>query len=414
MRVIGIAGAGTVGSALLRLLECSGAARAKAVLVRDVSRRREGLPPGLRLTEDPEEILADPEIGLAVELMGGTDAAFSFAARALGAGKHLVTANKNLIAERGPELFALARERGVSIGFEAAVCAGMPVIRAFQESFRADRVLGVEGILNGTCNYILTRMDEAGLGLAQAVAEAQGLGLAEPDPSYDLSGRDSACKLSILASLASGAWVDPASLRVEGIEGIEPEDIRQARRLSFRIRLLGLLRLGPEGGLEEACVGPALVPEDHPLASVRFENNALLADCAGLGPNFFSGRGAGPLPTATALLSDILAAAEGRGLVPGAGHPFLAGRAAAPEGKAESRRLLRLSPPPGAEASLPALLAAAGIGIESLARSAPRAGGQEKLEVATRPASARAFEGLARALEAAGWPRPLSLRMIEA
>lgn len=414
--MIGIAGAGTIGSALIRKLSESADVAVKAVLVRDASKRREGLPSGTRLTTSMDEILSDPSVGTVVELMGGTEAAFVFASKALKAGKNLVTANKNLIAERGPELFALACERGLAIGFEAAVCAGIPVIRAFQESLRADRITAVEGILNGTTNYILTRMDEDGSGYAEALAAAQSLGLAEPDPSYDVSGRDSACKLAILATLATGARVDPRSLHVEGIERLDAEDVRQARRMGYRIKLLGYARAAREGGLEDAGVGPMLVPEGHPLAAVRLENNAVLAECEGLGPNLFMGKGAGPMPTATALFTDILDIAQGRGRVPAAGDPFLSGAASCEaHTPSASRRYLRFSVPdrPGVLAAVSGLFAAQGISIKSVLQPETREDGMVPLVITTHAAPGSAFASLAKSLEAGGWGSPVAMRIVE-
>jgi len=416
MHCIGIAGAGTVGSALIRRLSGSREIAVKAVLVRDAAKRREGLPPGTRLTTSMDELVGDPAIETVVELMGGTDAAYVFASRALAAGKNLVTANKNLLAERGPELFALAREKGRAIGFEAAVCAGMPVIRAFQESLRADRIVAVEGILNGTTNYILTKMDEEGSSYAEALAAAQKLGFAEPDPAYDVSGRDSACKLSILAGIAFGGRIDPNRLPVAGIERLEAEDIKQAKRMGYRIRLVGFARVTAADGTVDAGVSPVLVPEQHPLASVRLENNAVLVESEGFGPNLFMGKGAGPLPTATSLLTDILDIAQGRGLVPGSRHPFLVGEARRDESRSStSRHYLRLSVPdrPGVLAGVSGLFAARGISIKSVLQPENREDGMVPLVITTHATSGAAFAALLRDLEKAGWGRPVPMRIVE-
>ncbi len=230
MHKIALAGAGNIGSALLRLIVESAQAldqggkpliEVRSVLVRDLNKARPGLPPGLRLVNDPAQIIEDGEIQTVVELMGGVEEAFKLASAALRSGKSVVTANKNLLAERGPELFALAKEKGLSIGFEAAVCAGIPIIRALQESLRADPILCLEGILNGTTNYILTRMTEEGLDYGSALKDAQRLGFAEPDPHNDVSGIDSVCKLGILSSLAFGAYTDYRNIPVSGIENID-------------------------------------------------------------------------------------------------------------------------------------------------------------------------------------------------
>lgn len=416
MYSIGIAGAGTIGSALLRLLSDSKDIAVKAVLVREAGKHRTGLPPGTRLSTSMDELIDDPDIETVVEVMGGTEGAFTLASRVLKAGKNLVTANKNLIAERGPELFAIAREKGVSIGFEAAVCAGIPIIRAFQESFRANPPNSVEGILNGTTNYILTRMDEEGSDYAAALGEAQGLGLAEPDPSYDVSGRDAACKLAILASLAFGGYVDPRSVSVEGIERLGAEDIREAKRMGYRVKLIGSARMHPESRTVEALVGPVLVPKDHPLAGVRLENNAVLAKCEGLGPILFMGKGAGPLPTATALLTDIFDAREGRGRVPTAGHPFLLGEPGAIDvGGTASRRYFRLSVPdrPGVLAAVAGLIAAEGISIKSVLQPETRQDGMVPLMITTHATGASAFASLSAKLRAGAWGDPVTMRILE-
>lgn len=427
MQSIALAGAGTIGAPFLRLVSESPAnrdadgkpiVRVKSVLVRNPSKPRAGLPDGTRLTDRAADILDDPEVQTVVELMGGVDDAFAFASAALKAGKNLVTANKNLVAEKGPELYALARERGLSIGFEAAVCAGMPVIRAFQESLRADRVVSVEGILNGTTNYILTRMTEDSLSYAQALAEAQRLGLAEPDPHNDVSGVDSACKLGILAALAFGHPVDQGTLRTTGIEDLDVEDLRQAARMGYAVKLLGSAAVDAEGKLD-AEVSPALLPLGHPLASVRNEFNAVLARSEGLGPNLFMGKGAGPAPTSVSLLTDVLDAAQGRAAPVGPSHPFLSPRRAPDSGDSSvARYYMRLSVPdrPGVLAQVSGLFAAAGISIASVLQSEMRAQtGRETvpLIITTHGTERSRMGSLLRSLGTEAWGKPVLLRIIE-
>jgi homoserine dehydrogenase len=421
MMNIAIAGAGTIGSALIRLLASSDAAtgiRVKAVLVRDLSKPRPGLPAGTRLTDKPAEIFSDPEIGAVIELMGGTDAAFEIASAALKAGKALVTANKNLLAERGPELFALAEKTRAPILFEAAVCAGMPIVRALRESLRADPIASLEGIVNGTTNYVLTRMTEEGLSYADALAEAKRLGLAEPDPSYDVSGRDAACKLGVLGTLAFGSYLDARDLGVTGIESLEAEDVKQAKAMGYLIKLLAAARRGANGSLD-AEVGPVLLPLDHPLAAVRMEYNAVLVESRGLGKNLFMGRGAGPDPTAVSLLTDILDVAEGWARAPGTDDPFLMPKPAlaSPE-EAGSRYYLRLSVPDraGVLAKISSLFAGLGISIASVLQPESREASDVRsvpLIITTHRASRASMEKLSASLAGDGWGKPVVMRIQE-
>ncbi|NNM54281.1 MAG: homoserine dehydrogenase [Spirochaetales bacterium] len=315
--VVALAGLGTIGTGLARLLAENSVAQErlvlKSVLVRDASKPRPYLPASARLVTNLQDVIGDPEIDVVVELWGGVDAALKLCRSALAAGKHVVTANKNLLAEKGPELFALARENGVTIGFEASVCAGIPIIRVLREALRAERILSVEGIVNGTTNYILTRMSEAHISYDEALKEAQEKGYAEPDPTYDVTGKDAACKAGILASLAFGSFVDSQRIPTRGIATLGAEDVRQAEAMGYRIKLIAAGRRTASGALDVE-VAPVLLPHDHPLASVRLEYNAVLVESQGLGRTVYSGKGAGPAPTAVSLLADLLDAADGRAL----------------------------------------------------------------------------------------------------
>ena len=309
---VGILGLGTVGSGVVRLLQENGpmiAARVGAHLeVRRVARRRLGAPapvavdPAL-LTADPMEVIRDPAIQVVVELIGGTDEARRYALEALRAGKHLVTANKALLAVHGLEIYRMAAERGLDLGFEAAVCGGIPIIRALRDGLVANRIRSLLGIINGTANYILTKMTEQGRPFAEVLAEAQAKGYAEADPTLDVGGHDAAHKLQILASIAYNTFIDLAAVPVEGIGGMDLSDIRYARELGYVVKLLAVAKAA-EGELE-VRVSPTLIPEDHLLASVRGVYNGvyLIADAAG--PQMFYGRGAGQMPTASAVVSDI-------------------------------------------------------------------------------------------------------------
>ncbi|HTH14214.1 MAG TPA: homoserine dehydrogenase, partial [Spirochaetia bacterium] len=318
MTTIGLAGAGTIGSGLIRLLSTTPAARnlrLKTVLVRDTGKPRPGLGAGVVLTTRPEDLTDDPEIDVVVELLGGVEPAFQLVSRALSRKKAVVTANKNLLAERGPELFALAAEHRVALGFEASVCAGIPIVRTLQEALRADRITSLEGIVNGTTNYLLTRMSEEQASYSDCLADAQRLGFAEPDPDYDVSGKDAVCKAGILATLAFGSYIDFRKIPTAGIDRLDLEDIRQAEAMGYRIKLVAAARRTTDGRFD-AEVGPVLLPLDHPLASVRMEYNAVLVESEGLVKTLASGKGAGPAPTAVSLLADLLDIAEGRARVP--------------------------------------------------------------------------------------------------
>jgi len=322
---IGIVGYGTVGSAFYRLLGANAAELTRRmgveievpyVGVREPSRPRRGIRPGTKLVKGYKEILEDPKIPIVVELAGGAENPLELVREALSRGKHVITANKALLAAHGMELFNLARRKGAELKFEAAVCAGMPIIKVLQESLLGNRISSVLGIVNGTTNYILTRMTEDGLGYAEALAIAQEKGFAEKDPTLDVSGGDAAQKISILASLAFGCWIDYGSILSEGITRITPKDIEFGRASGFVFKLIAQAKMAEgwraDGGPADASeklplvtVFPALVPQAHPLAAIRGEYNGVLVDCDFLGPSVYQGKGAGGDPTASSLASDL-------------------------------------------------------------------------------------------------------------
>lgn len=314
---VGILGGGNVGGVLARrLLEDREVISAKSglelelrgVAVRSLEKERPfTLPEGL-LTDRPQDLVDDPKVQLVVELMGGLDPAGGLVLRALEAGKPVVTANKELVAARGLDLIRAAEAAGVSLLFEAAVGGGIPIIRPLSESLAGERVARVLGIVNGTTNYILTRMLEEGLEFGAALAEAQALGYAEADPAADISGADAAAKAAILASLAFGTWVGGDQVYREGIERLELVDFRLAADLGFVPRLLVVAEESPAG--ISVRVHPALVPDDHPLASIRGAQNAIFIEGPSVGELLFAGPGAGGEPTATAVLGDVIDAAR--------------------------------------------------------------------------------------------------------
>ena len=311
---LGLLGLGTVGAGVVKLLEAQRAtleerAGCRLVLSRvadvDVTRPREGLDLSrLSLATDASAVLDDPAIDVVIELVGGLEPARTFIMKALAAGKHVVTANKALLAHHGVSLYDEARRRGVTLAFEAAVAGGIPLIRAVKEGLVANRILSVAGIVNGTCNYVLSKMTGEGLDFAEVLKEAQARGYAEADPTLDVEGLDSAHKLQILVSLAFRTFVDLKDIYTEGISGITAADIAYARELGYTIKLLAIAKAA-NGGVE-VRVHPTMIPSGSPLAAVSGVFNAVFITGDAVGDLMFYGRGAGQLPTASAVWSDIL------------------------------------------------------------------------------------------------------------
>ncbi len=313
---IGIAGAGTVGGTLVRrLVEERAVVTAKTgldlevrrVAVRDVSKERPGIPSEI-VTAEVMDLVDDPTVDLIVEVMGGLDPAGILVLAALRARKPVVTANKELVAARGPELFAAAAEAGVPLLFEATVGGGIPIIRPLTETLAGEQVARVLGIVNGTTNFILTSMADEGVGYEEALAEAQRLGYAEADPTADVSGADAAAKAAILAGLAFGTWVAPDRVHAEGITAISAADFRAADELGFVIRLLAVAERRSDG--VSVRVHPLMLSVDHPLAAIRGATNAIYIEGPSVGELLFAGPGAGGEPTATAVLGDVIDAAR--------------------------------------------------------------------------------------------------------
>jgi homoserine dehydrogenase len=308
---IGLVGFGTVGESFYDLLSRNADEFARRigvsvevpyVGVRDASRKRR-VGPGTRVIGGYREIVDDPSVPIVVELVGGIDVPYDLIREALRRGKHVITANKALLSARGRELFALADENGVELRFEAAVCGGIPIVKVLQESLLGNRIESILGIVNGTTNYILTRMTEDKLPFPEALAQAQAKGFAEADPGLDIDGGDAAQKICLLASLAFGCWIDPRDILCEGIASVTPKDIEFCLSTGFHFKLVAQARM--IAGRPLVTVFPALVPLDHPLAGVRGEFNAVLVDSDFLGPSVYEGRGAGGNPTASSLASDL-------------------------------------------------------------------------------------------------------------
>lgn len=311
---IGLLGLGTVGAGVVKILqtrramlqERAGAGLTLAAIAdTDLTRPREGLDiRALPMVGDAARVLDDPSIHVVVELVGGLEPARTFILRALAAGKHVVTANKALLAHHGAELYDEARRRGVALAFEAAVAGGIPLIRAVKDGLVANRVLSLAGIVNGTCNYILSKMTDEGRDFGEVLKEAQGLGYAEADPTLDIEGLDSAHKLQILATLAFRTTVDLKDIYTEGITAVTQQDVVNATELGYRIKLLAIAKAS-DGALETR-VNPTLIPAGSPLAAVSGVFNAVFVTGDNVGNLMFYGRGAGQLPTASAIWSDAL------------------------------------------------------------------------------------------------------------
>jgi homoserine dehydrogenase len=408
---IGLLGCGTVGGGVLRLLREN--ARylgervgvpivVRRVLVRDLDKARVPECERSWLTTSPDDVLEDPEIELVVEVMGGEELARDLVERAIRKGKGVVTANKMLLAMHGPGLLDLAVAARVDLAFEGAVGGGIPIIRTLREAFASDWVQELTGIVNGTCNYVLTRMREDGCSLDAAIREAQEKGYAEADPSLDVDGHDAAHKLVVLAMLAFGARVDHGAVPVEGIRGIDEVDHRFAERFGYIIKHLAIGR--DLGESIELRVHPALIPKKSVLANVSGSLNAILLEGRALGPCLVSGRGAGDLPTAVSVVSDILDVA--RSIVAGVAGLQTRGIAMEPRpirplAEIHSRYYLRfrVADRPGVMARLAGALGDAGASIEQIVQQGQpeEEGGPVDVVMITH----RAREGaVARALEA--------------
>ncbi len=412
---IGICGLGTVGGGTFRLLaENAGviAARAGAPIeVVHVGARRDNpdCPTGsTRVSRDIFEVARDPDVDILVELIGGTDTARELTVEALRAGKHVVTANKALIAEFGNELLALAAESEVSLRFEAAVAGGIPIIKALREGLAGNRIEWLAGIINGTGNFILTEMRDKGRDFDDVLAEAQALGYAEADPTFDVEGIDAAHKLAILASLAFGMPLDMDAVYAEGITRLTPQDVDYATELGYRIKHLGVARQSDAG--VELRVHPTLIPERRLLANVDGVKNAVLVEGDAVGPTLYYGAGAGAAPTASAVVADLVDLARDLGAgqvnrVPPLGFAREAVRAlpVVPMDEVCTPWYLRMEAEdrPGVMSGVASIFSDHGISIEALIQKAPPEG-ETRVPVVVLTNSARqaSIDSAVRAIEA--------------
>jgi homoserine dehydrogenase len=310
---VGLLGLGTVGRGTYNVLKrnqeeitrrAGRGIEIAAVAVRDVARAREVVGPGMPVSADAADVVRRPDIDIVVELIGGYEPARTLVLEAIGRGKHVVTANKALLAKHGNEIFEAARAQGVMVAFEAAVAGGIPIIKALREGLTANRIEWIAGIINGTSNFILSEMRSKGLTFEAVLKEAQRLGYAEADPTFDVEGIDAAHKLAILSSIAFGVPINIDAAYTEGISKLAAADIRYAEQLGYRIKLLGITKRTPQG--IELRVHPTLVPMQRLLASVEGAMNAVLVKGDAVGTTLYYGPGAGSEPTASAVIADLV------------------------------------------------------------------------------------------------------------
>ncbi|MGG6433453.1 homoserine dehydrogenase [Anoxybacillus sp. D401a] len=311
---VGLLGLGTVGSGVVKIIknhqdklmhQIGCPVEIKKVAVRDRDKKRDVVLPEAVLTTNVEEVIHDPDIDVVIEVMGGIEETRRYILQALKNGKHVVTANKDLMALYGTELLAVASEHGCDLFYEASVAGGIPILRSLVDGLASDRITKMMGIVNGTTNYILTKMSKFNRRYEEVLAEAQALGYAEADPTSDVEGLDAARKMAILARLGFSMNIDLQDVYVKGITGITEEDLNYSKRLGYTMKLIGIAHR--DGEKVEVSVQPTLLPETHPLASVNDEYNAVYVYGEAVGETMFYGPGAGSLPTATSVVSDLVA-----------------------------------------------------------------------------------------------------------
>ncbi|ARP82560.1 homoserine dehydrogenase [Bordetella genomosp. 8] len=390
---VGLLGLGVVGGGTFTVLSRNAEEIARRagrrievshIAVRDAAKAVSRVGDAAAITTDPYQVVRNPEIEIVVELIGGDTLARELVLEAIAQGKHVVTANKALLAKHGNEIFAAALARGVMVAFEAAVAGGIPIIKAIREGLTANRIEWVAGIINGTTNFILSEMRTRGQPFAEVLAEAQRLGYAEADPTFDIEGVDAAHKLTLLASLAFGVPVQFDKAYVEGISALAQEDIAHAERLGYRIKLLGMTRRRPDG--IELRVHPALIPAERLLANVEGPMNAVLVRGDAVGPTLYYGQGAGEEPTASAVVADLVDVTRLHTADPGNRVPHLAFQ---PDAMADTPILsidqvstsyylrLRVDDQPGVLADIARVLAEHKISIGSMIQQPSHIGGAD-------------------------------------
>ena len=411
---IGILGLGTVGSGTVEVLRGNAAeisrrlGRAVEVFMvstRNAEKARAVCPPETIVVSDPFEVVRHPEVDIVAELYGGTDTAKELVFEAVRHGKHIVTANKKLLAEHGSELFALAEKHNVMVQFEAAVAGGIPIIKALREGLAANRIRSIAGIINGTSNFILSEMREKGSAFADVLKEAQALGYAEADPTFDIEGHDAGHKITIMSALAFGTPVNFAACHLEGISKLDSRDIKYAEELGYRIKLLGITRRSEKG--IELRVHPTLLPESRLLANVNGVMNAVRVNADMVGETLFYGAGA--LPTASAVVADIIDIS--RLIAADSGHrvPYLAFQPAQvqaqtmlPMDEITSSYYLRVQAEdkPGVLGQIANLLAAQNVSIEALIQKGVLDGHTAEIVILTHSTVEKHIKAAIAAIEA--------------
>ncbi len=411
---VGIVGLGTVGGGAFRLLSENADEIARRtgrpIVVSHVGARRDNpqcLTGSVRVSRDVFDVVHDPDIDIIVEVMGGTTTAREVVTQAILQGKHVVTANKALLAEHGNEIFALAEKQGVYVAFEAAVAGGVPIIKVLREGLAANRIEWLAGIINGTGNYIMTEMLEKGRDFYEVLKEAQSLGYAEADPSFDVEGTDAAHKLTILASLAFGIPLQFKKVYTEGITRLTAEDVAYASELGYHIKHLGIARRTQQG--IELRVHPTLIPEARLISNVHGVKNAVLVVSHPVGPTLYYGAGAGAGPTASAIVADLVDVA--RAMAEGAGSrvPHLAFQ---PDALDDTRVLamdevctayylrLQANDRPGVLAEVTRILSQHGISIEAILQKAAHAAGRVPVILLTKVVQEAAMNAAIAEIEA--------------
>jgi len=429
---LGIVGGGTVGSGVYEALQRNGALMSSRlgvsldtvrVAVRDLKKNRAAKIPRALLTTDWREVVCDPEVNVVAELIGGTTVAREVILTALKLGKPVVTANKALLSAHGEELFSAAGNSGTNLYYEASVAGGIPIIKTLREGFVGNRINALYGIVNGTCNYILTRMKLEGADFGAVLADAQRLGYAETPPDLDIDGDDAAHKIGILASLAHGFWVNPKKIHVEGIRHVSALDIKFAGELGYTIKLLGMVKKLEAGCRIQVSVYPTLVPNSHVLASVNGVFNACFVRGDIVGDSLLYGRGAGKDATASAVLSDLADAAldlkfsTKHRLPPFVPHECSG--AVAPIEEVVSQYFVRLNvvDKPGVLARVATIFGEANIGISSVIQPEGHEGKSVPLifmlHYATNGAALKALAEIARLPAVKGTPVMLRVETFE-
>jgi homoserine dehydrogenase len=423
-------GLGTVGAGVAELLEknrqlIEGRVGAelvlKSALVRDAKRARQGVPSSVKITTDPDAILKDPEIDIVVEVMGGFEPARDYILRAIDARKHVVTANKAVLAKHWDEVFGAAHKKDVDVYMEASVGGGIPCVQAINDGLAANRIERLTAIINGTTNYILTGMASHGKSFDKALKDAQAKGYAEAEPSFDIDGWDALHKLVILSSIAFDQPVRADDVHMQGIRGITKQDIDIARHeMGCVVKHLAMARTRPGDEALEVQVVPALLPLDHPLARVDGVNNGVLVKGDAVGEVLFSGRGAGKMPTASAVISDLIFVARNvsvgvAGKVPSVAYDVerVQQRRIVPKDEIQNRFFIRVTAvdQPGVLAAIARVLADHHISISSVAQNEKEKGSTVPVYISTYKATEAAVAKAVTALESLSSVKPGTLVM---